>query len=81
MTVQQKTDEFIKRIFENIPDDLRKGKEDFDKNLRAAINAAMSNMNLVTREEFDIQSTLLSRTRELVDELDAKVKELESSKN
>ena len=80
MTVQQKTDEFIKRIFENIPDDLRKGKEDFDKNLRAAINAAMSNMNLVTREEFDIQSTLLSRTRELVDELDAKVKELESKK-
>jgi BMFP domain-containing protein YqiC len=80
MTVQQKTDEFIKRIFENIPDDLRKGKEGFDKNLRAAINAAMSNMNLVTREEFDIQSTLLSRTRELVDELDAKIKELESKK-
>ena len=34
-------------------------------------------MNLVTREEFDIQSELLSRTRALIDELEKKVQDLE----
>lgn len=80
MDVQQKTDEFIKMIFDNFPDDLRQGKEDFEKNLRSAISSAFSNMNFVTREEFDIQSELLSRTRELVDDLEEKVKELEAGK-
>jgi BMFP domain-containing protein YqiC len=80
MSTQHKTDDFIKMIFDNIPEDLRQGKADFDKNLRAGINAALSNMNLVTREEFDVQAALLSRTRELVDELEAKLKELEAEK-
>ena len=77
MPRQNKTEEIAKLISGLIPDDLRQGKEDLERNIRAALNAALARMNLVTREEFDIQSELLSRTRALIDELEKKVQELE----
>lgn len=77
MPVQTKTEELAKLISGLIPDDLRQGKQDLERNIRAAVNSALARMNLVTREEFDIQSELLSRTRALVDELEKKVQDLE----
>ena len=77
MPIQRKTEELAKLITGLIPDDLRQGREDLERNIRAALNGALARMNLVTREEFDIQSELLSRTRALVDELEKKVQDLE----
>ena len=77
MPMQRKTEELAKLITGLIPDDLRQGREDLERNIRAALNGALARMNLVTREEFDIQSELLSRTRVLVDELEKKVQDLE----
>ena len=77
MPIQSKTEEIAKLISSLIPDDLRQGKEDLERNIRAALNSALARMNLVTREEFDIQSELLSRTRALIDELEKKVQDLE----
>ena len=77
MPRQNKTEEIAKLISGLIPDDLRQGKEDLERNIRAALNSALARMNLVTREEFDIQSELLSRTRALIDELEKKVQDLE----
>ena len=56
---------------------MRQGREDLERNIRAALNGALARMNLVTREEFDIQSELLSRTRAVVEELEIKVQDLE----
>lgn len=77
MPVQTKTEELAKLISGLLPADLRQGKADLERNIRAALNSALARMNLVTREEFDIQSELLSRTRVLVDELEKKVQDLE----
>ena len=52
-------------------------KEDLEKNLRATLNATFSKMEIVTREEFDIQASLLSRTREKLETLQEKLSELE----
>ncbi len=60
-----------------LPEDIRKHKDDLKKNVQAAINARLVKMELVTREEFDSQSELLSKTRALVDELEDKVSQLE----
>jgi BMFP domain-containing protein YqiC len=75
---QNKTGEFVQEIFKLLPEDLRKHKDGLKKNIQAAVNGGLVKMELVTREEFDIQSELLSRTRALVDELEGKVTELES---
>ncbi len=77
MLKQEKVNDFFQEFVKLLPDDLRRYKHDVDKNLKAALNATLIRMDLITREEFDIQSTLLSKTRALVQELEENVKELE----
>jgi ubiquinone biosynthesis accessory factor UbiK len=54
--------------------------KDVEKNLKALMTSAFTRMDLVTREEFDIQRELLVRTRERLIELEAKVAALEAAK-
>jgi len=54
--------------------------KDFEKNARALLAQGFSKLDLVTREEFDVQAQLLARTREKLDELEARVAVLESQR-
>ena len=78
MIKQEKIEDFFQEFSRLLPDDLRRFKKDVDKNLKTAMTAAFARMDLVTREEFDIQSALLSKTRLLVEQLTQKLNELES---
>ncbi len=78
MHKQKKSGDFVQEIFKLLPEDLRKQKDGLKKNIQAAVNASLVKMDLVTREEFDIQTELLSKTRALVDDLEDKVTQLES---
>ena len=51
--------------------------KDFEKNARALLNQGFARLDLVTREEFDVQSELLARTRQKVEELEVRVAALE----
>jgi ubiquinone biosynthesis accessory factor UbiK len=51
---------------------------DLEKNARALLSGFFSRLDLVTREEFDVQSDVLHRTREKLEQLQAKVVELET---
>ena len=51
--------------------------KDIEKNMRALLTQGFAKLDLVTREEFDIQSQVLARTREKLSELEARVAELE----
>ena len=77
MLKQEKVEEFFQEFSRLLPEDLRTYKNDMEKNLRAAMNATFARMDLVTREEFDVQTALLSKTRELLQDLETKVGELE----
>jgi hypothetical protein len=50
---------------------------DTEKNLKAMLTGALAKLDLVTREEFDIQANVLLRTREKLEALEARVAELE----
>jgi len=50
---------------------------DVEKNFRALVAAALGRLDLVTREEFDVQAKLLARARERIVALEARVAELE----
>jgi BMFP domain-containing protein YqiC len=52
---------------------------DLDRNLRAMLGAAFARLDLVSREEFDIQREVLSRTRARLAELEKQVAVLESA--
>lgn len=51
---------------------------DGEKNLKAMLTGALAKLDLVTREEFDIQARVLLRTREKLEALEARVAELEA---
>ena len=74
---KEKIEMIISDITKILPEDLNVMKDDIEKNLRAILNAAFSKMDLVTREEFDIQASLLSRTREKLEGLQEKLSALE----
>ena len=50
---------------------------DIEKNVRAMLTAGFARLDLVTREEFDVQSELLARTREKLTELETRLARLE----
>jgi BMFP domain-containing protein YqiC len=50
---------------------------DLEKNARALLSGFFARLDLVTRQEFDVQSEVLRRTREMLEQLEAKVADLE----
>ena len=63
-------DELVRKLGQVLPAGAIELKEDFEKNARAAVQSTLAKMDLVTREEFDIQAALLQRTREKLDRLE-----------
>jgi BMFP domain-containing protein YqiC len=55
--------------------------KDFEKNARALLAQGFAKLDLVTREEFDVQTQVLARTREKLAALEARVAELEAQRN
>lgn len=58
----------------SLPDGITR---DLEKNLRAALTAVLARLNLVTREELEVQAAVLARTRARLEELEKQVAELE----
>lgn len=77
MTNNARLETFIQHIIASLPEDLSQANEDIRKNIRSAVQSALSRLDLVTREEFDVQAELLSRTRAMLDEMEQRVRELE----
>ena len=55
--------------------------KDIEKNIRALLAQGFSKLDLVTREEFDIQTEVLARTRQKLEELEKRVAALEAERN
>jgi len=76
-TVERKfIDEISRRVDELIANT---PVEDVQKNLRALMSGWFARLDLVTREEFDVQQAVLRRTREKLTQMEARVAELERS--
>ena len=70
-------DTLVGRIVDGLPSGFGRVRDDLRGNLRAAVSAALARMDLVTREEFDVQAAVLARTRAKLEALEATVAELE----
>ena len=72
-------DDLSRRLADGLPSGLQALKGDLEHNLQASLGAALSKLNLVTREEFDVQQAVLLRTREKLRALEDQVAKLEAS--
>ena len=65
------------KLAEAVPEGLRSMREDLEKNFRAVLRSSLSKLDLVTREEFEVQEAVLAKTRDKLEALEARLKELE----
>lgn len=71
-------DELARRLGDLVPPGLAEARGDLEKNFRAALQSGLSRLDLVTREEFEVQRAVLLRTREKLDLLERVLVELEA---
>jgi BMFP domain-containing protein YqiC len=71
-------DELARRLAELVPPGARDARDELAANFRDALRAGLRRLDLVTREEFDVQRGVLLRTREKIEALEAQVAALET---
>ena len=70
-------DELAKHLAALVPPGLQQAREDMTATFRSALQSGLRELDLVTREEFDVQRCVLLRTREKIEELEQQVANLE----
>lgn len=70
-------DDLVERLSSAMPASVKHLQADIESNLKSGLEGGLQKMNLVTREEFEIQSAVLLKTREKIDTLEQKIKQLE----
>ena len=73
----KKLEEIAKQISDAVPPGVRNMAEGAEARVKQVLQAQLSKLDLVTREEFDIQSQVLIRTREKLEALEARLAKLE----
>ena len=73
----QSIDELAQRLAALIPPNLEQARQDVAATFRSALQSGLRQLDLVTREEFDVQRCVLLRTREKIEELEQQVLALE----
>ena len=71
-------DDLARRLSSLVPPGVREGREELQQNFKARLQAGLGRLDLVTREEFDVQRAVLARTREKLETLQAQVAEMEA---
>lgn len=81
MSIAHTIEELSLRIEQALPESLRQTKTEMDKTIRQAVMNAFQKMELVTRDEFDIQTQVLARTRTKLEALEQRVAAMEAALN
>ena len=69
-------DELARRLSSLVPPGLREGREELQQNFKSVLQTGLGKLDLVTREEFDVQRAVLARTREKLEALERSLAEL-----
>ena len=74
-------DDIANRLANAVPPGLSSLKEDMEKNFHAILQSALGKLDLVTREEFEVQKAVLAKTRSKLEVLEKRVEEIEQQLN
>ena len=69
--------DLARKLADVVPEGLQSMRSDLEKNFRSVLQSGLDKLDLVTREEFEVQEAVLQRTREKLEALEARLKELE----
>jgi ubiquinone biosynthesis accessory factor UbiK len=71
-------DELARRLAESVPESVRAFGRDLEGNFKAVLQAQLSKLDLVSRQEFDVQAAILERTQAKLAAMETRLKDLEA---
>jgi BMFP domain-containing protein YqiC len=71
-------DDLARRLADSVPESLRAFGRDLEGNFKAVLQAQLSKLDLVTRQEFDVQAAILERTRLKLADLELRLRQVEA---
>jgi BMFP domain-containing protein YqiC len=71
-------DELARRLAESVPPSVRAFAKDLESNFKAVLQAQLAKLDLVSRNEFDVQAALLARTQAALASLEQRLKDIEA---
>ncbi len=74
----KKLEQIARQVHESMPKGIRDLGDDVEKRVRQVIQSQLTRLDMVSREEFDVQTQVLLRTREKLALLEQRLSELES---
>ena len=74
-------EEMARKVAGVIPDSVKQAQHDLEAGIRSVLQSTFARMDLVNRDEFVVQTDVLARTREKVDQLEQQIKLLEERLN
>ncbi len=73
-------DKLARALADSVPEGIRSVRDDLQKNFKSVLQSGIGKLDLVTREEFEVQEAVLARTREKLQALELRLRELETAK-
>jgi len=73
----QSLNDLANKLSSALPDSVKTLKSDVDNNIKAVLENSLRQMNLVSREEFDVQAALLERTQQKLEQLEKQLETIE----
>ena len=70
-------DDLARRLAGSVPESVLALRRDLEQNFKGVLQSQLAQLDLVTREEFDVQATVLKRTREKLAALEGRLADLE----
>jgi hypothetical protein len=71
-------DELARRLSSLVPNGMREGREELQQNFKSVLQTGLGKLDLVTRDEFDVQRAVLLRTRDKLTELQRAIAQIEA---
>lgn len=71
-------DDLARRLAESVPESMRAFGRDVEHNFKAVLQAQLAKLDLVTRQDFDVQAAILERTQARLADLETRLKEIEA---
>jgi len=73
-------DDLARRLMDAVPPGIAAMRRDVEENFRAVLQSALTRLDLVSRQEFDVQAGVLRRTREQLEALEQRLRMLEDTR-
>ena len=76
---KESVENIARKLADAVPEGLKSVREDLEGNFRSVLQASLAKLDLVTREEFEIQEAVLAKTRSKLEALESRLEELEKN--